>query len=221
MSVNTVAASAANLVIAAIVIFGAWMMMTGASFSGARDQELADTGLKALKFYTVESNLLVGLGALLLGVFSLCGLSGAWLRAAQLIKYLGTITVVITFLVTAVHLAPHAKHGFWSLYADGNLFFHLIVPVLSVLTLVLLDRPVFPFYTTFIGIIPTLLYAIAYLVNVLAHLENGKVLPKYDWYNFFFAGLNSIWIVLTGMLLLAWLIGLGLWFGCGGSGNIS
>ncbi|MCI5520583.1 MAG: hypothetical protein MR424_12140 [Treponema sp.] len=45
----------------------------------------------------------------------------------------------------------------------------------------------------------------------LLHLENGKVLPEYDWYGFLFAGLNAIWIVIHLILLITWLFAICLW----------
>ena len=61
------------------------------------------------------------------------------------------------------------------------------------------------------GIIPMMLYSFFYTPNVLLHLENGKVVKTYDWYNFLVAGAQSVWYIVPVLYVITWIFALGLW----------
>ena len=182
-----------NILIALLTLAGLYMMMGGLDGDGLA---FSSHGLKALKYYTVLSNLLAGLA-------SLC-LAFADTPFTRTLKLSAAVSVVITFLVTALFLAPTAKGGYLSLYRGSNFLFHLVIPVLCVLSLTLLERPEYTFTDTLTAVIPTALYAAYYIANVLTHLKDGAVDRHYDWYGFFFAGKLSILAVLPLILGIAW-----------------
>ena len=57
-----------NILIFIMVLLGTIFMVTGFKFM-SNTQVLASTGLEPLKFYTVDSNLLVGLASLILIIY--------------------------------------------------------------------------------------------------------------------------------------------------------
>ena len=61
------------------------------------------------------------------------------------------------------------------------------------------------------GLIPTFLYEIYYLGNVLIHIEEGAVSPTYDWYWFVQNGVWTAVIVAPMMLAISYIISLILW----------
>ena len=67
------------------------------------------------------------------------------------------------------------------------------------------------FRHTFLGLIPTFLYAVFYAVNVFSHMTDGVVPKKYDWYGFMNAGLYAGIAVIPGMLILTYVICVILW----------
>ena len=100
-----------------------------------------------------------------------------------------------------------------SLLMNSNLFFHLITPVLSILTFVLFEKTEgINFKYVFYGLIPVIIYAIFYMTNIIIHLEDGKVSPKYDWYWFVQGGIMQSFYVIPGILMITLAISLGLYF---------
>ena len=117
-------------------------------------------------------------------------------------------------LVTVFFLEPTMGRyfGWFALFANANLFLHLLNPLAAIATWVcfekndrLTKKSVLP------AIVPTLLYVIYYVVEVLTHIENGVILPGYDWYGFFVLGLKSAIIVLPVFVLFTWMVCFGLY----------
>ncbi len=95
---------------------------------------------------------------------------------------------------------------------NSNLFFHLVTPVLSMITFMFFEKTdKLSFKDTFYGLTPMIVYAVYYVINVMAHVENGKVSPTYDWYWFVQNGAWTIIIVLPIIILITYLISLVLW----------
>ena len=129
-----------------------------------------------------------------------------------ILKLMGTTSVALTFFVVFAYLGIIAEGGYYSMIMNSNLFFHLIIPVLSIITFIFFEKNnKLKIKDSLYGIIPMLLYSIYYITNALIHMENGKVSPKYDWYWFVQNGFWTIIIVFPLMLLITYLISLLLW----------
>ena len=131
-----------------------------------------------------------------------------------LLKLSGTAAVTVTMLVTVFFLEPTMGRyfGWFALFANANLFLHLLNPLAAIATWIrfekndrLTKKSVPP------AIVPTLLYVVYYVVEVLTHIENGVIQPGYDWYGFFVLGLKSAIIVLPVFVLFTWLVCFGLY----------
>ena len=98
------------------------------------------------------------------------------------------------------------------LLRNSNLFFHLLVPVLSIITFIFFERNnKLTFKYSFYGLIPMVLYAVYYIINILVHMHNGKVSPKYDWYWFVQQGVWTAFMVVPIIVLITYIISVVLW----------
>lgn len=204
-----------NVLIFILTLMSTIFMLVGFKFMG-EDTVLTATKIEAFKFYTVDSNILMGIIALFfagLEIQKLFGKIDEIPTYAYVLKLVGTVGVVLTFLTTVLYLGPIIDTGFFSLFRNSNLFYHLIIPILSMITFVLFENTdKLKLKHTFIGMITMLIYSVFYTVSALLHIENGKVIHGYDWYGFVKNGLSSVYIVTPVMLLFTYLISFGLYF---------
>lgn len=202
----------ANACIAVFVAFAvAWAM------SGLWSGPNADSGLMIFRYFTVDSNILMGITAAAAAAAEQKVLAGerSCVPASILaLKLVATAAVALTMLVTVFFLAPTKPptDSPINLFIHSNFFLHLAVPTLSVLTFVLFEKTQsIPFRMTFAALIPMGIYSVFYMAITLLHSHNGTIAEGYDWYGFFFAGMASIAIVLPAMLLVTYGIGVALW----------
>ncbi len=188
-----------------------WMM------SGISGGILTASRLEMLKFFTVDSNILMGMIALIAAIDEWKVLKGkqSEIRVGSFVlKLIGTVGVTLTMLVTVFFLTPTTAktYGFFALFYDSNFFLHLLNPILSLVVFLGFEKTTkIHFKHTFSGIIPMAVYAVYYITAALMHAENGVIADGYDWYGFFFGGVSSILFVLPLMLLITYAIGFVLW----------
>ena len=197
-----------NLCLFALEVFAIGWMMSGLSGGG-----LSASRLATLKYFTVDSNILMGICALWAAIEHKRVLDGKQddispgCYAAQLT---GVTGVTLTMLVSAFFLAP--RLGFTFVFQDSNFFLHLVNPVLAIIIFLFFEKSKkIPFRHTFTAVVPLALYAIYYVVITLSHYKNGVIEKGYDWYGFFFKGPSSVFIVLPVILVLTYGISFCLW----------
>ncbi|MEE3343415.1 MAG: hypothetical protein VZS44_04940 [Bacilli bacterium] len=199
-----------NILILIMVVLATIFMVTGFRFM-SNTKVLAATGFTPLKFYTVDSNILVGLASLLLIIYEYLLLKGKIKKIPKYVyifKYISTVAVSLTFLVTLLYLSPLYGSKFLFLYQNSNLFFHLLVPLFSFISYIYYEKIEIEYKYTYYGVSTMILYGIYYVINILIHMKNGKVLPKYDWYGFVYGGLFSIFIAFLVMIIITYIISL-------------
>lgn len=215
MNVKRIISVVLNVGIFGLVVMSTVFMMTGYEFMG-HSLSLTASKVEAFKFFTVDSNILMGVIAFVFAIFEilvLCGKKEKIPSVLYTLYLMGAVGVVLTFLTTACFLAPFLVEDYWSLFTNSNLFFHFVVPVMSLLVFVFMeDTDVIKFKGTFIGIIPMVIYAIFYSATAISHSENGVVPYEYDWYGFVQGGLINAFFVLPIMLIAVYLISFLLWF---------
>lgn len=165
--------------------------------------------IEMLRYYTVDSNLLVGIVALILAVYEIKLLKNKISiipNFVYILKLVATSGITLTFLVTAFFLAP--RHGIYPLYNNSNLLFHLIIPLFAIISYIFFEKHNSSYKVAALGITPMFLYSIYYITMILIHLDNGKINPKYEFYGFLNGNLNNIYIVLPMMYLITYLISL-------------
>lgn len=189
-----------------VVIATIWM------FSGLKTGPLVENNFSMLKFFTIDSNILMGLIALIVGINELKKENIS--KFMYILKLVGTVQVTITMLVTVLYLTPTTinQYGLFGMYYKSNLLFHLIVPILSILVFVLYERSnLIKKKDTLYSLIPISMYAIYYVYETLSHTSKGIVQKGYDWYGFFVFGTKSVIIVLPLILIFSYIISCVLW----------
>ena len=157
-----------------------WLVM----LTSRSEVALAAIGLYSLKYFTVLSNLLLGAASL---VYAVCLVRflrhdapiPSW---AHKLKFAATVAVGVTFMTVMLFLGP--TMGYAMMFVGANLWFHLVLPVLAIVEFVFFDvwRSL-SFRQSLLGVLPTLLYGIAYCANILLN-GVGEWPNTNDWYGF-------------------------------------
>ena len=204
-----------NILIFIFVFIATIMMFTGFKFMPGYETTLESTKLGMLRFFTVQSNLFMGIIAFLFSVYEIKLLKGKIKDIpikVYLLKLMATTSVALTFFVVFVYLGPISKGGIPSMLMNSNLFYHFLVPLFSIINYIFLEMTnKIKFKYTFTALIPTVLYGIYYFINIFMHIENGKVSVVYDWYWFLQNGVWTSIIVGPLMLLITYIIALIIW----------
>ena len=204
-----------NILIFIMTLFASIVMFSGFKFMPGLDLVLESTSIGMFRFFTVDSNMFMGIMALIFAIYEYKVIKGIKKDISKIItvlKFMATVSVSLTFVVVFAYLGPITKGGVVLLLKNSNLFFHLLIPLFSIINLIIFERSnKLKFRDCIYGIIPTVLYGIYYLTNILIHIENGSVSPKYDWYYFVQGGLSNAFIVIPLMLLVTYIISIILW----------
>ena len=203
-----------NCIIVLFVIVASIMMFSGYRFMNGDELVLESSKLGMFKFFTVDSNIFMGIISLIFVIYEIKLLNGKindipnWLYN---LKLMATTGVTLTFFVVLVYLGPLVS-SMRLMFMNSNLFFHLFVPVFSIISFILYEKNnKLKLINTFYGLIPVVLYTLFYLFNVLIHIENGIVSTKYDFYWFVQKGMWTSIIVIPLMLIIAYCISFILW----------
>lgn len=202
-----------NIIIVLLVIFATIFMFTGFKFMPGGSL-LEVSKVEMFKFYTVDSNILMGIVSLIFIIYEKKLLKNKIKeipKKVYILKLIATSGISLTFITTSFFLAP--SYGFYAMFNNSNLFFHLVVPVLSIITYIFFEKHENKYKYAFFGIIPMFLYSIFYIANVLIHLNNGGLTFKYDFYGFLQGNLNNIYIVIPVIYLISYVISVLLVFG--------
>lgn len=204
-----------NLIIVIFTVFATIVMFTGYKFMHGYEIVLESTSLGMFRFFTVDSNIFMGIVSFIFLIKEYKLLTGKETKISimdYIFKLMSTTAVGLTFFVVFAYLGPISEHGILSMLMNSNLFFHFLIPVLSIVNFIFFEKTnLLNFKYTIFGIIPTLIYGIGYLINILIHMENGKVSPLYDWYWFVQNGVWTACIVMPVILIISFLISLLLW----------
>ena len=186
-----------NLVIVILAVTGIILMLTSEAEEGA----LQSSGLENFKFYTVLSNVFCGIVAL---IYLICIFAKKGTGKMAALKLAAVCGVAITFAVVAFMFGP--LYGFPNFYKRGNLYFHLLLPVTAMIEFIVVRRKKMPFRYTVFAAIPTLLYAIGYLLNILINGLGGPWPDTNDFYGFLNWGWPGGIVIFTGIPLTAFAV---------------
>ena len=164
-----------NTILVILTAIGIVLMVTGKAEEGA----LQSSGIENFKFYTVLTNVFCGLIALIYLVLLIAKKNTNKMAVFKLAAVCG---VAITFAVVAFMFGP--LYGYPQFYKRGNLFFHLLEPLVAIVEFILIRRKKMPFKYTVIAAIPTLLYGIGYMSNILINGIGGPWPDTNDFYAF-------------------------------------
>ena len=169
-----------NIIIVLLVIMTSIFMFTGFTFM-KNNTLLEASKIEMFKFYTVDSNILIGIASLLLAINEIKLLNKKIKEIPifiYILKLIATSGITLTFITTAFFLTP--QYGIYAMYNNNNLFFHLIIPILSIITYVIYEKYDNKYKYAPLGMLPMFIYSIYYTTNVILHLNNGGLSFKYD-----------------------------------------
>ena len=216
MNKKTKIAFILNIVIVILTIFAFIVMFTDFKFMPGTETVIASSSVGRLRFFTIDSNLLMGIASLILLIEQkklLEGKISSIDTKYYIFKLMATCSVGLTFIIVLVYLGWITPNGLLSMYVNKNLFFHGLIPLLSIIDFIFFEKTDrLKFKHTFLALIPIIIYAVYYLTNILLHIENNKVSPEYDWYYFLQNGIGKILIVLPIIFTLSYLISYILWY---------
>lgn len=188
-------------ILLAVFVFTIWIL---SFFLWRGDAVLSVNGWTDLKFFTVQSNLLVGIIALVWLVTH--AVKGAVPRWLSVLKYVSATAVFVTFTVVVVFLGP--LYGYRWMYSGSNLFFHLIIPLLAIAEEAIFGEEI-SCRESFFALIPPALYGVGYVANCLAN-GIGEGFATNDWYGFLTWGYGGGAAFFVVICVLAWGLGLAL-----------
>ena len=123
-----------------------------------------------------------------------------------------TVAVSLTFFVVFAIFGFMSRGGHFSLLRNSYLFFHLIIPVMSILNYIIFEKTnIIKFKYVFYGLLPTFLYEIYYVINLLTNMKSGKVSMRHDWYSFAQNGILRAILVAPMMLGITFCLSLVIW----------
>lgn len=201
-----------NIIIVLLVLIGTIFMFCGIKFMPESNLMLEDTKIQMFKYYTVDSNILLGIISFVLVLYEYKLLKEDILKIPKkvyILKFVGTASITLTFLTTLFFLTP--QYGFYAMYNNNNLFFHLIVPLLAIISYVFFEKHDNSYKYAVFGIVPMFFYSIYYILNVIIHLKDG-LMYKYDFYGFLQGNINNIFIAVPIIFFITYLISFGLIF---------
>lgn len=195
-----------NIIIVFLVLVGSTFMFLGIKFMP--DQTLLEVSkIEMFKFYTVDSNILMAITSFIFMIYEIKLLKGKITKIPNkiyILKLVGTSAISLTFLVTALFLAP--SYGLYAMYNNNNLFFHLIVPILSLITYIKFEKHENKYIYALYGIVPMFIYSIYYTGMILANLNDGGLTFKYDFYGFLNGNIYNMFIVIPLIYLISYLL---------------
>lgn len=181
---------------------GAWLVMCFFA-----EGMLAQTGLRSLKYFTVLSNLLVGVAAIawLISTGKEGNENGGASECIERLKYIAAAAVGLTFATVVGFLGP--IYGYPAMFQGANLFLHLIAPVTAMLEIIFLSDAAYTRRDNLMVIIPAFLYGMGYLANILIN-GIGEWPDTNDWYFFFAWGYPVGTLIYAILILVTWMLGL-------------
>ena len=101
------------------------LLVWGYMFLGS-DSFLSSSGFTSLKYFTVLSNIFAGVTS---AIWAIVAIKGKDTKVPDVLKFVSTVAVMVTFSVVAFFLRPVYKD--YPMYSGANLWFHLLIPLLE------------------------------------------------------------------------------------------
>lgn len=200
-----------NSVITIFVLLGFFMALFDVRLFGDLGK-LTPNGNNMFSMFTVDSNILLGIFSIPILVYEIL----VYIHKKEsiplglyILKFVGTVGTSLTFLTVMFYLSPLLGSDFYRLFLDGNFFYHLVVPVLGIISFIFFeyDHTKINFKFTFVGITPMVIYAVYYCINAFTHMdENGNIPWEYDVYAFVQKGIGVAIIMIFVMVAFTYLI---------------
>lgn len=195
-----------HIVIVLVTVLGCFMRFGGYRPFGPNS---SPSNIGALRYFTVLSNLFIGLVSLICVVIDIMRLAKKIKQRplwVDVMEYVGTAFLALTMVTVLLVLGPGSAiiagdiAEFFDLYHNHNLFFHLLTPLMAIACYLLNAERVLPYHFIPVAMGPIVIYETFYSIVAFSHMDaNGKVSTQYDWYHFMQGGvfLGCVAIIVT------------------------
>ena len=204
-----------NILISILTLNTIIMCITGFEFMKGYEPYPELFEVPIYSYYTVQSSIFMGIISFIFANREYQILKGRKKEISlvyYIFKMVATVAVSLTFFVVFAIFGFMARGGHIGLLRNSYLFFHLVIPVVSILNYVIFERTsIIKFKYIFYGILPTFLYEIYYTINILMNMKNGGVTLRNDWYSFAQNGLLRTILVAPTMLGITFCLSLVIW----------
>lgn len=154
-----------------------------------------ERGVKAFRYFTVLSNVLCAVSAL---VMAISQASGSVSPGVVMFKYLGTLSVTVTLLTVLFFLGPTI--GYKVLLSGRDLYLHLIGPLMAIISFCFLEKRGLSLGTALLGLLPVILYGSVYLYKVVFSPEDRR------WEDFYGFNKGGKWPMAFAAMMLGTLV---------------
>lgn len=204
-----------NILLSIMTVNAIIMSIIGFKFMYGYEPYPELIGVPIFSYYTVQSNVFMGIVSFVFAIREyqiLRGIKKEIPLAHYIFKMVATVAVSLTFFVVFAIFGFMSKGGHIPLLRNSYLFFHLIIPVMSILNYVIFEKTnIIKFKYIFYGLLPTFLYEIYYTINILMNMKNGTVSLRNDWYPFAQNDLLRTILVAPMMLGITFCLSLVIW----------
>lgn len=164
------------------------------------DDPVINNGWESFMFFTTDANILTAIASVVVAVFDIRVLRGkadAIPKYAELLKYIGVVSLMLTFSSVIFFLVPVYGAGYE--LGGTNFHVHLAAPMMSLFSFLFCEkRTKISFKESLFGLLPTAVYAAVYYVMVVAiGDENG------GWIDFYTFNQNGHWFSFFVVLMAA------------------
>ncbi len=204
-----------NILISVLTVNTMIMCITGFKFMNGCEPYPELLEVPIYSYYTVQASIFMGIISF---VFAnreyqvLTGIKKEISLVYYIFKMVATVAVSLTFFVVFAIFGFMSRGGHIGLLRNSYLFFHLIIPAISIINYVVFEKTnIIKFKHIFYGLLPTFLYEIYYTINILMNMKNGRVLMINDWYSFAQNGLLRTILVVPIMLAITFCLSFTIW----------
>ena len=164
------------------------------------ENPLVVTGLDSYKFFTTDSNILAALTSLFIIPYEIQVLRGKREKlphAAVVFKYVGMVSLMLTFFTVIILLLPQYDIKF--LILGTSFYMHIAGPIAMLVTSVFLEtdsKITFP--ESFLALLPCIVYGTVYLIEVIIIGEKNG-----GWMDFYTFNRGGYWYITMFIMLAA------------------
>lgn len=176
-----------------------------------------------IKLYEFDTSILLMVSSLIFIVF-------ASLVITRKIKFIPNWVYILKFVTTTAMtmmmsmvillslidtFTGHHTFDVTLFYTNANLYFHLLIPIMSIVSYLFFEKPVnkIRFLQILYVFIPVILYFVLYISFALAHEQDGTVPVFYDPYGFCLHNTSFIWLYCCISIGFTYFFGWLLWLG--------
>ena len=160
-----------NIILSVLTVNTIIMCITGFQFMKGYEPYPELFEVPIYSYYTVQASVFMGIVSFIFANREYQVLKGRKKDISlnfYILKMVATVAVSLTFFVVFFIFGFMARGGHLGLIRNSYLFFHLIIPIISILNFVIFDKTdIIKFKHIFYGLLPTFLYEVYYSANLL------------------------------------------------------